>query len=169
MATITGTVHELNNPIKVWKNFRLAIEKNIESGVNEFVRHGQEMIETWQRQVRKAVGVQLPDSQWHSRRNPNKLFPYRNTGRQQESITGIVRKKATAAGNFSITAWGEIGVPYASYTNVGKPARHDGATPGWVGWVDDVLYGDGRGGIMSVSDVFEAMSIERVIMKEFEV
>jgi hypothetical protein len=169
MASITGRIHELGSPIKAWKNFRLSIEKNIQSLVDEFAKHGQEMMESWEVQVKNALGVQLPKKYWHRRRpNPGKLFPYKNTGDQQESVKGAIRNKVTAAGNFSITVWGEIGVPYASYTNKGKPARSSGGQVAWTGWVDDILYNNGRGGIMSVSDVFELISVERSVLKGFE-
>jgi len=167
MALITGQLRELGKTQKAWKNFRLSIEKNLESSVNEFVEHGMQLVETWEREVKRAVGVQLPKEKWHRRRpNPNKLFPYKNTGKQQESIKGNIKNNITGAGNFSITAWGEIAVPYASYTNVGLKSR--GAPVSWEGWVDDVFDGDGRGGIISIADVFEHLSIERFVMKGFE-
>jgi len=171
MASITGKIYSTDSMVKAWKNYRLRIDKYLEVHVKDLAAHGQEYLERWEYDVKKALGVQLAPHIWKNRRrrpNPGKLFPYRNTGRQQESVSANVKMNVTGNGYFSITGWGEIGVPYAVYTNEGRPARSDGTSVGWEGWVDDIIDEHGRGDvIMSISDIFDELTMERVIMKDF--
>jgi hypothetical protein len=118
------------------------------------------------------LGDQLPKKYW-SRRRPkasSRLFPYRNEGKQQNSIKVGVSEKVSGD-NISLSAWGQIDVPYAYYTNLGlkqrRPRRNSNETwadieeVGWKGWVDDVFEGAGRGNVTSISTIFDILVEKR--------
>jgi hypothetical protein len=167
---ITGKIHTVGDPIKVWKNFTLSINNTLQVHANDLLDVSQEVMKSWEIDLKRALGVQLSKKYWHRKRpNFRKKFPYRNTGKMQENITASAKMKVTGQGNFSITSWADIAVPYASYTNLGlRKRKNSKGTAGWTGWVDDVLYGDGRGGVSSVSDVFNILVSEREAIRGYK-
>jgi len=168
---VTGKIHVVGSPIKAWKNFTLSINNYRQSYAEDFLSISQEVLDSWEYDVKKALGVQLPKKYWHRRRpNYRKKFPYRNRGKLQDSIVATAKMKVTGQGNFSITGWAELAVPYASFTNIGVKRRKGVKTPpGWTGWVDDLLYGDGRGGITSISDIFDILVTEREVIRGLKI
>ncbi len=155
---ITGTWEE-GIGLKAWKNIRLSINKYSQQASRDIVNRARYDLERWESDVRAVLSDPLAESEWHKLRNPNRAFPHANTGNQLFSIDSGVKMAATGAGNYSITSWAEIGVPYASFTSQGYPPRKDGITPNWVGWLDDVF--KGTRGFFSVSDVFHRLVMER--------
>ena len=120
-------------------------------------------LKKWETSVKRAVGEQL-DSYYINKHLPRpnhyKLFPYRNTGKQQNSIKATINNYFLNGKLAKIESWVEIGVPYAIYTNQALPRRKSGIIPKWKGWVDDIIYNDGRANIISVSDIFKEFSSE---------
>ena len=158
MAHITGEWSEGTGK-KVWKNLRLSINRYSSQAAKDIIHRAGYDLERWEEDVKDVISDPLAASEWHKLRDPNRAFPYLNTGNQAGSIDSHIRMKATGAGNYAITSWAEIGVPYASFTSDGYPRRKDGITPNWVGWLDDVFYG--TRGFFSVSDVFDRLVSER--------
>ncbi len=150
---------------KSWKNFRLSLEKYSDSMINEYAKYAQLSMEKWKKGTKSALNVQLPKSGWHKKRpNSRKLFPYRNTGTQVDSVIAGITKKVTGEGNVSITAWAEIDVPYATYTDNGQKHRKNGGEVGWVDWEKDIFSGHGRGRIKSIADIFKQLADRRSIL-----
>jgi len=166
--TITGTIRNLESGMKVWKNFRLSIEKVPSRVADDFVKEGEQLLKEWRYALEAALGDWLAPEYWHRQRPyaETKKFPYANTGNQLMSIETDVMKKVTGQGNFSITGHAKLPTYYALYTTAGQPARKDPpGKVGWVGWLDDVFYAEGgREYVMSVSDVFEKLVSERDII-----
>jgi len=150
---------------KSWKNFRLNLDKFSKDTIDAFIQLTHEEINKWERSLKEAVSILIPKQYLHRARPANRLFPYQNSGKQKRNIRGKLKTKITGQGNVSITASGEIGVDYAYFTNYGKPARKDGATPKWEKWVNDVLTKrGGRGSVLSIADVFDELASLRKII-----
>jgi hypothetical protein len=145
--------------LKLYKNIRLDINKYQQFLANEYVRSARAQLSSWERSVEQVLSDPLNKSEWHKLRDPSRRFPYLNTGKQVDSIDVGVRMKSTAAGNFSITAWGEIRTPYSHFTSEGYKPRKDGIRPKWIGWMDDIF--KGTRGFNSIEDIFELLTLER--------
>ena len=158
MAHITGTWSK-DTGRKVWKNIRLSINDYTKQASLDIVHRAQYDLLRWEDDVKAALSNPLAKSEWHKLRTPTYAFPYLNTGTQSRSIDSHTRVKSTGAGNYAITSWAEIGVPYASFTSDGYPRRANGDSPNWIGWMDDVF--NGTRGFFSVSDVFDRLMSER--------
>lgn len=158
MATFTGTYSQDIGRL-VWKNIRLSINKYAQNTAEYLVQSAEQGLYAWKERTAAVLGDQLPESEWHDRRDPTRLFPYMNRGNQVRSIDAGVKYKVTGAGNYSISSWAKIGVPYAEFTSQGYRRRSDGVKPKWVGWMDDVF--KGTRGFYSVKDVFERIALER--------
>ncbi len=158
MAHITGEWTEGTGK-KVWKNLRLSINNYSEQAATDLITRARYDLLRWESDVYAEISDPLAVSDWHKLRDPSRDFPYLNTGTQAGSIDSHVRMKVTGAGNFAITSWAEIAVPYAEFTNQGYPRRKDKIKPDWIGWLDDVFYG--TRGFFSVSDVFDRLVAER--------
>jgi len=149
---------------KSWKNFRFSLEKYSDELISEYLKYATKATNKWEQSVKHAVGKQLPKQYWHSKRpNSRKLFPYKNTGSQQDSVLAGVTRRVSGQGNINITAWGQIKAPYAHYTNEGKPARAKGNGVAWKGWETDVFEG-GRGKLTGMSDIFDKIAGMRSIL-----
>lgn len=159
MASITGQWTE-DVGRKVWKNLRLSINKYSQFAAKELVTRARYDLQRWEADVRDVLSDPLAESQWHKLRDPSRQFPYLNTGNQVGSINSGVRMNVTGAGNYSITSWAEIDVPYAEFTSLGYKQRKDGIQPQWVGWLDDVF--TGTRGFFSVADVFDRLVSDRL-------
>lgn len=149
--------------LKVWKNLRLGINKYEQSIAQELRRDAEQGLFGWRDRVIAKIDTPLEKAAWSSKRDPSRDFPYLNTGVQVNSISVGSKLKATGAGNYSITSWAEIGVPYAHFTSLGFRKRDDGKTPRWVGWLDDVFRG--TRGFHSVDYVFNLIALERKAFK----
>ena len=158
MARITGQWSK-DTGRKVWKNIRLSINEYTKQAAQDIVHRATYDLERWEADVIGEISDPLAVSLWHKLRDPSRDFPHINDGKQVRSISSTSRSKSTGAGNYSITSWAEIGVPYASFTSDGYPRRADGETPNWVGWLDDVF--EGTRGFFSVADVFDRLMSER--------
>ena len=158
MSSITGTWTE-GTGRKVWKNMRLSINKYSEQASVDIVNRATHDLERWESDVIDVISDPLAASEWHKLRDPSRRWPHLNTGNQASNVSSHVRMKVTGAGNYAITSWAEIGLPYSSFTNEGYRHRADGQGPGWVGWLDDVF--NGTRGFFSVSDVFNRLVMER--------
>jgi hypothetical protein len=123
----------------------------------------EQELELWERKTKEALGEQLDEyyiKHKLPRPNPYKLFPYRNTGRQQQSVRARVSTLVKEGKIVTIKSWAEIAVPYAVDTDAGIPPRKDGIIPKWKGWATDIFFGEGRGGIKSVTDIFKEFTNE---------
>ena len=158
MAHITGEFRE-GIGRKVWKNMRLSINNYTSQAARDIMHRAGYDLERWEHDVKDVLSDPLAKSEWSKLRDPSRPFPYLNTGNQIGSIISGVKMHATGAGNYAITSWAEIGVPYAEFTSLGYKFRADGKKPNWVGWLDDVFYG--TRGFFSVSDVFDRLVSER--------
>ncbi len=148
--------------LKLWKNIRLDINKVTQSLAREYEKSAAQQLNSWKNRVYDVISDPLPESEWHRRRDPSRLFPHMNTGKQRNSINTGVKFKVTGQGNYSITGWTEIEVKYAEFTNQGYRKRGDGIKPQWIGWLDRVFYG--HDGFNSVADVFDLLTLERAAL-----
>jgi hypothetical protein len=169
MAKITVSA-DIGEFLTVFKNFRLRIDKTLTVHAEGFLDSFETQLNAWKAELQQALGIPLDPSLWHSvRPNRSKLFPYKNTGELQESISVSAVMKVTGAGNFSITGKASIKAPQALLTNAGLRTPAPPTKPGaWIGWEDDVMGEEGRGGVMGIGDIFNRMSMERQILKGFE-
>lgn len=162
MATFSGYYNK-NIGELVWKNLRLSINKYAQDTAQYLVQSIERGLYAWKERTIDVLSDQLPESEWHRRRDPTRLFPHMNRGNQVNSVDAGVKYKVTGAGNYSISAWAKIGVPYADFTSQGYRRRSDGVKPKWIGWMDDVFRG--TRGFYSVKDVFEQIVLEREAFK----
>jgi len=144
---------------KIWKNIRLDINKYQQHLAKGYADSARRQLSSWERAVERVLSDPLGKEDWHGIRDPSRKFPYLNTGTQVNSISSGVTFKSTGQGNFSITSWAEIEVPYAAFTSLGYKPRKDGKKPNWIGWMDDVF--KGTRGFNSVEDIFELLTLER--------
>jgi hypothetical protein len=150
--------HQRGAFVRSWKNFRLHLDKYTKDTIDAFISLTHEEINKWEQSLKLAVGTLIPKNLIGKRRPFNRQFPYHLSGKQKRHIKGTVKVKTTGQGNVSLTAKGNIDVPYAYYTNLGKPARGDGRIGMWQGWVDDVLdKKGGRGKVISIVDIFDEL------------
>jgi len=162
MNFITGAYNK-NIGEKVWKNIRLSINDYEQQVAKDLLVRARYQLKNWENRVWDVLSDYLPKEDRHSLRDPSRLFPHLNSGRMRDSIDSGVRLRSTAAGNYSVTSWAEIKVPYASFTNQGFRQRADGIKPKWVGWMDDVF--KGTRGFYSVNDIFRLITLEREAIK----
>ncbi len=158
MAHITGEWRP-DTGLKVWKNLRLSINNYTSQASKDLVHRAEYDLKRWESDLISEISDPLAKAAWHTLRDPTRLWPYMNTGAQIASIDTHVKMHTTGAGNYAITAWAEIGKPYASFTNDGYPRRKDRKTPRWVGWMDRVFYGGDT--FFSVSEIFDRLVVER--------
>lgn len=144
---------------KLWKNIRLDINKYGQYLAKGYAESARRQLQGWEREVAAVLSDPLNESEWHKTRPLNRKFPHLNTGKQRDSVKSGIKFNTTGAGNYSITSWGEIGVPYAEFTSQGYRKRKDGKTPNWVGWMDDIF--KGTRGFNSIDDIFELLTLER--------
>ncbi len=162
---ITGRFDYKDFAEKGWKNFWFKIREEEMDVIEQFLAHTQSSMKDWEDKLAEELSDPLPEEFWHSERPDaiTRLFPYMNTGKQANSVhSGLKRKRS--GDRLYVSAWAEIDVPYAWFTTRGKKRRKSGVTPGWVGWVSDVFEGSGRGRVMSMSDIFETLMIEREML-----
>ena len=161
MNFITGA-YDKNIGKKVWKNIRLSINDYEQQVAKDLKARAGYQLKNWESRVWDVLSDYLPKEDRHSLRDPSRLFPYLNSGKMRDNIHSGVRLQSTAAGNYSITSWAEIKVPYAAFTSQGLPKRADGITPKWVGWMDDIF--KGTRGFYSVNDIFRLITLEREVV-----
>jgi hypothetical protein len=160
---ISGKVYQIKTSVEAWKQFRIKYEAGKKRKIQRFVKNYEKRLRNWKKHLKRKLSDKLPKKYWHKRR-PNagsRLFPYKNTGALKKSIQTGIKKHLTEKGNLSIVNWVEIASPYAVYLDQGRPHRSNGEKVGWEGWVYDVVFGEGRGGLISVSDIFKEMNYER--------
>lgn len=144
---------------KVWKNVRLSINKYTKQAAEDIINRAGYDLERWEADVLDVISDPLARNWWHKKRDPTRMWPHLNTGKQAGSISSGVKMHVTGQGNYAITSWAQIDVDYAEFTNQGYRPRADGEVPRWIGWLDDVFYG--TRGFFSVSDVFKRLVSER--------
>jgi|GEM_PF-3885442 len=163
---ITGRFDYKGFSEQAWKNFWFKIRENELDTIERFLSHVKDSLDDWEEDLATALSDYLPEQFWHIQRPRAEYrdFPYMNTGVQSSNVKTELRTKRKGDRLYA-TAWGSIDVPYAYYTNIGKPARKKGSpTPGWVGWVNAVFEGHGRGNVTSLSDMFDQLMIERKML-----
>ena len=167
MSIITGQIKELAEVVSVWKAFRFKYEKGFEDAVRDFSdRFDDRLMSDFEIPLQKALSTPLDPYYWHKLRpGRRKKFPHENTGQQVNSIFSGTNYHITKKGNISLVGKAYIDVPYATYTNAGLREPKEASTPGWVGWVDDVIDGSGRNKVKSVGQVFKEMMSDRRAFK----
>lgn len=160
---ISGHIYNKKDPIKVWKQLRIKYVAGKKRAIKRFIKAYNKKLTFWKKALKEKLNDPLY-SNWHSLRpDPSRLFPYKNTGNLRNSIRAGIKNHITKKGNMSIVAWTEIGMPYAGYTNEGRRHRKSGEEVAWEGWVTDMFTGHGRADLISVSDIFEEMTYERLL------
>jgi hypothetical protein len=145
--------------LKLYKNIRLDINKYSQYLATEYMKSAQAQLRAWESNVYDVLSDPLPASEWHKKRDPSRLYPHMNTGKQLSTIDSGVRFKVTGAGNFSITSWAVVGTVYSEYTNQGYKRRKDGVKPQWIGWLTRIFKGGAE--FISVDEIFDLLTLER--------
>ena len=112
----------------------------------------------WEGELKKALGIQIPKDMVGRKTQPQgRPFPYMRSGELQGSVQARFSRRKGREGTYTFSVTGEIGTTplgsfHAKLTNAG--ANSD-KSAGWIGWKDDVLFGDGRGNVPSLRSIFE--------------
>ena len=134
------------------KQFYFNVNKYLDTYIERFVSDIEstlkDSIYSWKSELDSALGHDIPSSEpSHGKTNDrSRLFPYRRTGDLQSTPTATVRATKRDRGTrLYISA--SIDSPKSDWTsNLG-----DGA---WTGWKEAVLFGNGRGSVPSLREVF---------------
>jgi hypothetical protein len=170
MSVITGRIGDVGEIVHVWKAFRFKYEKGFEDAVLDFSnRFDDRLMNDFEIPLQHALSTPLSKSLWHKvRPSRRKKFPHMNTGQQINSIFTGTNYHFTKKGNISLVGSAYVDVPYATFTNAGLREPATAPTAGWVGWLDDVIDGEGRNKVKSIGQVFKAMMKDRRVFKVME-
>lgn len=110
-------------------------------------------IHGWETKVQEALSTPLPKELYGRRTTPrDRLFPYLRSGKLEDSVSVHFTERKGRSGSFTFALSGRISSPHGQMTNDG--VNSDGKI-GWLHWRDDILSGDGRGGIRSLRLIFD--------------
>jgi len=155
MSIFSGSVshYERNKILKWWKTFRFKTNKYYANEVRTFSSLINSEMRQWQSILKKKLSKNLPKQYIGKLRPRNANFPHKLSGKQRLSIKATATFKRSSKDNWTVTINMHTGTGYANYTNAGQPAPKSGQAGAWVGWLDDVTYGDGRDEVPSASEI----------------
>lgn len=149
------------------QQFSLSVRKYTEETINKFQNMIWQIVsdsaESWEEQVKKALGIQLPyDMVGKKTRPQNRPFPYMRSGELQRSVQARFSRRKGREGTYTFAISGEIGATqkgslHARLTNLAA----NSTDVGWEGWRDDLLFGNGRAGIPSLKSIFDSIKQNR--------
>lgn len=143
-------VHSVGQQISL--SLKKYTAEQIESFKQNIISSLSEQSISWEHTVKKALSVRIPEQMKNRRTTPrNRLFPYMRTGALKDSVSTLFTQRKGREGFDTFYFSGRISSPHGTYTNEG--AGSDGSV-GWLGWRDDVLFGDGRGNVQSLRLLF---------------
>ena len=153
--------------VDINKRFILSKKKKQDQFVNIILEQANSELNTWRNSLVNNLSDKLSKKAQHRLRYPRtRLFPYMNSGKLSESIwfsteAHVTEKSAVVHINVNNLASGDVqdlsnehGEKHGWFTNKGIRAPKSEQEGAWVGWVNDVFTGSGRGNVKSLKDIF---------------
>jgi len=136
------------------KSFYTTIDKYIAGVFDDVEQLAYAELSDWEQSLIDALSDYLPRTQWHKLREPrDRAFPYMNSGELKDSVNFDVSNRRTKTRMY-LNLEANISSVHGIFTNEGVRNPKEADTGGWVGWMDDVLFGTGRRNVRSARSIF---------------
>jgi len=136
---------------------RTKLKNNILKGLTKRLETWEDLVfKALSKDIRSVPGEVSPKSHMATK-DRVRLFPYMRYGNLRSSVkTRALVKPTTSKAKLTFSIRAQITATSARRTN---DAERSSDSPGWMGWMDDVLFGDGRGTVpLSVREIFNEFS-----------
>ncbi len=141
---------------EVEKRFSLSLKKWGEKVIKDFSTELEKELvsdeKSWKKTLEHALSYKMPPFENPKKRTKDRWrkFPYMRTGELRDSIKADV-DKYQYGNKIILRLTANIKSPHGVLSNI---TGDDGA---WVGWMDDILFGNGRENVKSLKDLFEEL------------
>lgn len=143
------------------KSFYTNIDKYLDGVFEDVEQTAYNELSQWEDTLVDALSDYLPQTEWHKVRQPrDRAFPYMNSGKLADSVSFDISNRRTKTRMY-LTLEAKIDHTHGIFTNEGIPTPKEAEIGGWVGWMDDVLFGHGRREVRSARSIFNEVTTIR--------